>query len=100
MTLRATLVDWQRHKGGIPGFGHPLYPAGDVRAKALLQMLKKTEAGRSPAKLVAQAGQVLRKPATIDLALAALARAYDLPAGSAAHDFRAWPDGGLDWTRH
>jgi citrate synthase len=80
--LRATLVDWQRDKGVIPGFGHPLYPAGDVRAKALLQMLKKTDAGRSPAKLVAQAGQVLRKPATIDLALAALARAYNLPAGA------------------
>jgi citrate synthase len=80
--LRATLVDWQRNKGGVPGFGHPLYPAGDVRAKALLQMLKKTDAGRSPAKLVAQACRVLRKPATIDLALAALARAYDLPAGA------------------
>jgi citrate synthase len=80
--LRATLVDWQRNKGFIPGFGHPLYPAGDVRAKALLQMLKKTDAGRSPAKLVAQVCQVLRKPATIDLALAALARAYDLPAGA------------------
>jgi citrate synthase len=80
--LRATLVDWQRNKGGVPGFGHPLYPAGDVRAKALLQMLKKTDAGRSRAKLVAQACQVLRKPATIDLALAALARTYDLPAGA------------------
>jgi citrate synthase len=80
--LRATLVDWQRNKGVIPGFGHPLYPTGDVRAKALLQMLKKTDAGRSRAKLVAQACQVLRKPATIDLALAALARAYDLPAGA------------------
>jgi citrate synthase len=78
--LRATLVDWQRNKGVIPGFGHPLYPAGDVRAKALLQMLKKTDVGRSPAKLVSQASQLLRKPATIDLALAALARAYDLPA--------------------
>jgi citrate synthase len=80
--LRATLVDWQRNKGVIPGFGHPLYPAGDVRAKALLQMLKKTDSGRSPAKLVAQACHVLRKPATIDLALSALARAYDLPAGA------------------
>jgi citrate synthase len=80
--LRATLVDWQRNKRGVPGFGHPLYPAGDVRAKALLQMLKKTDAGRSSAKLVAAACHVLRKPATIDLALAALARAYDLPAGA------------------
>jgi citrate synthase len=80
--LRSSLVDWQRNKGGIPGFGHPLYPAGDVRAKALLQMLKKTDAGCSPAKLVAQACRVLRKSATIDLALAALARAYDLPPGA------------------
>jgi citrate synthase len=81
-TLRTTLVEWHREKGFVPGFGHPLYPTGDVRAKALLQMLKKTKAGRSQAKLVTQAVQVLRKPATIDLVLAALARAYDLPASS------------------
>ena len=81
-TLRATLVDWHREKGFVPGFGHPLYPTGDIRAKALLQMLKKTKVGQSQAKLVAQAVQVLRKPATIDLALAALTRAYDLPASS------------------
>ncbi|HYZ75449.1 MAG TPA: citrate/2-methylcitrate synthase [Chthoniobacterales bacterium] len=45
-------------------------------------MLKKTRMGQSQAKLVSQAVQVLRKPATIDLALAAVARAYDLPASS------------------
>ena len=73
-------MEWQREKGFVPGFGHPLYPAGDVRAKALLQMLKKTTAGQVQAKLVAQAAQVVRKPATIDLALAALARTFDLPA--------------------
>jgi citrate synthase len=80
--LRTTLVEWHREKGFVPGFGHPLYPAGDVRAKAILQMLKKTRIGQSQAKLVAQAVQVLRKPATIDLVLAALARAYGLPATS------------------
>ena len=81
-TLRTTLVEWHREKGFVPGFGHPLYPAGDVRAKALLQMLKKTRVGQSQAKLVAQAVQVLRKPATIDLVLAALARAHGLPAST------------------
>jgi citrate synthase len=80
--LRTTLVEWHREKGFVPGFGHPLYPAGDVRAKALLQKLKKTRLGQSQAKLVAEAVQILRKPATIDLVLAALARAYGLPAGS------------------
>jgi citrate synthase len=80
--LRTTLVEWHREKGFVPGFGHPLYPAGDVRAKVLLQMLKKTRVGQSQAKLVAQAVQVLRKAATIDLVLAALARAYGLPATS------------------
>jgi citrate synthase len=80
--LRAILVDWQREKGFIPGFGHPLYPGGDIRAKALLQMLRKVKAGEAQAKVVAQAGQLLRKPATIDLALAAMARAFDLPASS------------------
>jgi citrate synthase len=81
-TLRTTLVEWQREKGFVPGFGHPLYPGGDIRAKALLQMLKKIRVGQAQAKLVVQAGQVLRRPATIDLALAAVARAFDLPASS------------------
>jgi citrate synthase len=80
--LRTTLVEWQREKGFIPGFGHPLYPGGDIRAKALLQMLKRIRVGQAQAKLVVQAAQVLRKPATIDLALAAVARAFDLPASS------------------
>ena len=81
-TLRTTLVNWQREKGVVPGFGHLLYPTGDVRAKALLQMLKKTSVGQSQARLVAEAVQVVRKPANIDLVLAALARAYGLPASS------------------
>jgi citrate synthase len=81
-TLWSTLVEWQREKGPIPGFGHPLYPGGDIRAKALLQMLEKTRVGRAQAKLVTQAAQVLRKPATIDLALAAVAHAFDLPVSS------------------
>ncbi|MFZ0502895.1 MAG: citrate synthase family protein [Chthoniobacterales bacterium] len=80
--LRTTLVEWQRQKGFIPGFGHPLYPGGDIRAKALMQMLRKIRAGEAQAKRVTQAAQVLRKPANIDLALAAVARAFDLPAGS------------------
>jgi citrate synthase len=80
--LRPTLVKWQRERGQVPGFGHPLYPSGDIRAKLLLPMLKQTKGGFSRVRLIAQASQVLRKPATIDLALAALARAFELPAGS------------------
>jgi len=96
--LRPALVRWQRDRGLVPGFGHPLYPAGDVRAKLLLQMLKQTKAGLSQAKLVAQACQVLRKPATIDLALAALARAFALPAGSPLQIFALGRTAG--WIGH
>ncbi|MEV0729741.1 citrate synthase [Polymorphospora sp. NPDC050346] len=34
-----TVSDRLRAGGGVPGFGHPLYPAGDPRAATLLELL-------------------------------------------------------------
>lgn len=65
----------------LPGFGHPLYPHGDVRAKALLDRI----APRLPvaAEIVSTiGGQAGRRP-SLDFALVALRRALRLPAGSA-----------------
>ncbi len=66
---------------GIPGFGHPLYPQGDVRATALLGYLlphhPEWRAWMDEAK--AQTGQ----HPNIDLALVALRRHLRLPSGGA-----------------
>lgn len=65
----------------IPGFGHPLYPDGDIRAAAILARL----APRLPeAMAIAEAVEGLtgRRP-SVDFALVALRRALKLPEGAA-----------------
>lgn len=65
----------------LPGFGHPLYPHGDVRAKALLDRL----AARIPiaAEIVATVHDVTGRHPSLDFALVVLRRALRLPPGSA-----------------
>ncbi|RAH95328.1 excisionase [Acuticoccus sediminis] len=65
----------------MPGFGHPLYPSGDIRAKAILAAV----GPRLPAALaIAEAVHDLtgRAP-NLDFALVALRRDLGLPEGSA-----------------
>jgi citrate synthase len=86
----------------LPGFGHPLYPDGDPRGAELL-------ARAGPAggvdDLVTLAREELGLQPTLDLGLAALARARGLPPGGAfalfalgrsagwvAHAREAWAD--------
>ena len=67
----------------LPGFGHPLYPDGDIRASTLLKLTRETggdpevvgfcEAIQSAAR--AMTGEF----ANVDFALVALARAFALP---------------------
>lgn len=64
----------------LPGFGHHLYPEGDVRAALLLEMLPR----QGPA--AALAGEVMALTGlapSVDFALVALRRHLQLPAGSA-----------------
>jgi len=64
----------------VPGFGHPLYPAGDPRATALLALLPRAARGeRLCAAVSARTGQ----PPTVDYALVALCEALGLAPGSA-----------------
>lgn len=61
----------------IPGFGHPLYPDGDPRAKALLdQMILPTALAELQAGVIEATGQL----PNIDFALVALRDTYRLPA--------------------
>ena len=73
----------QRLEAGedIPGFGHPLYPDGDVRAKALLDAMM--PASLDTARLAATVKQLTGAEPSIDFALVALRRYLDLPEGAA-----------------
>lgn len=71
----------------LPGFGHPLYPGGDPRGRALLRMLDDAFPGSDDLARARQAAaaavELAGKPPTIDFALALLARRLNLPAGAA-----------------
>jgi citrate synthase len=73
----------------IPGFGHPLYPGGDPRARLILQLL----AEDFPAEFaniqrrIKDSERVLRKSANVDLALAVVSKVLALPVHSGFHMF-------------
>jgi citrate synthase len=80
---RRTVVDRLRRGEEVPCFGQPLYPDGDPRGKALLEIAAEIAPG-SPAVDLAQAlaaagRELLRDHPTIDFGLVALARALGLP---------------------
>ncbi len=84
----------------IPGFGHPLYPAGDPRAVPLLQYAERSERVevrtlRAIRRAMQRAGQ---PPPTIDFALVSLAQALGLVKGSAALLFFVGRSAG--WVAH
>jgi citrate synthase len=85
-SLQGALGERLRRGESIDGFGHPLYPDGDPRAVALMDLLRERYP-RSPERAyaadVAEAGAVItRERPTIDFALAALTRVLRLPTGS------------------
>lgn len=66
---------------GVPGFGHPLYPSGDIRASAILERILPVlpEAAEIAKAVFDLTG---RRP-SLDFALVGLQRALKLPDGSA-----------------
>jgi citrate synthase len=60
----------------LPGFGHPLYPDGDVRAAALLEVLPSNEAYTQ---LMDYVERTVGERPNIDFALAVIAATFDLP---------------------
>lgn len=67
---------WLDRHGFLPGFGHPLYPQGDVRAAALAPRIATEPLMRELQDLVLDLTGTLPN---IDFALTALARAMRLP---------------------
>jgi len=96
--------------GGLPGFGHPLYPDGDPRGAELLRRGGVDPDGPAgsrdaDAALVASAMERLGLRPTLDLGLVVLSRRLGLPAGApfalfalgrsagwAAHALETWED--------
>jgi citrate synthase len=82
---QALCAAYLRRGDRLPGFGHPLYPAQDPRARLLLDLMAEHAAPLvAEARRIAAAGVALigRQP-NIDFALALLRRALDLPEGAA-----------------
>jgi citrate synthase len=72
----AALLDWLGERRIVPGFGHQLYPRGDIRCRALLAAVDITPAFER----LRRAGEtVLDEAPNIDFGLATLTAAYDLP---------------------
>ena len=82
---RAVVASRLRRGEALPGFGHPLYPAGDPRARLLLRLAEAAgnRAEWLGARSLRNAGAVLlQEEPNLDFALVALARAYRLPAAA------------------
>jgi len=72
----ATVRDWLLQGRPIAGFGHPLYPAGDLRAAVLLKHFPLPPAY---AELRDVVEEVIGERPNVDFALAALTKVFDLP---------------------
>ncbi|HXC38396.1 MAG TPA: citrate/2-methylcitrate synthase [Burkholderiales bacterium] len=75
-TAADAVVRARLEAGPLPGFGHPLYPGGDVRAQALLGRFKVPE---EFSLLADSVRRLSGESPNVDFALAALGVACDLP---------------------
>lgn len=78
------LREWLGEGRIVPGFGHRLYPRGDIRAETLLGAIDAPTAFR---KLAQVAEELLGDRPNVDFALAALVAAHGLPAHAPATIF-------------
>jgi citrate synthase len=96
------VLDQRGRRGeGIPGFGHPLYPAGDPRAVSLLNAAGKLAPRPARGRAALAIADAMRRqglPATVDFALTALAATLALPKGVAALVFALGRTAG--WVAH
>jgi citrate synthase len=76
---RRALHDWLSRGHRLPAFGHPLYPEGDARAKALLTQFELPEIF---VQLREAAAELSEDEPNVDFALAALADRYGLPVNA------------------
>jgi citrate synthase len=91
----AAVREWLAHDRPLAAFGHPLYPAGDARCAALLEVIELPPAFAS---LRATGEKLLGEAANIDFALAAMAAVHKLPADAPLMLFALARTVG--WTAH
>jgi citrate synthase len=88
---RKVISNRLRRGEGIPGFGHPLYPEGDPRGRALLHQtaraLPRNQAVELAREVVEEVRNLTGERPTIDIALATVARALHTPPGGAVAIF-------------
>jgi citrate synthase len=87
-----------RRGQGVPGFGHILYPEGDPRGRALLELCPKNAERARAQGFVDAARSLLGSEPTLDLGLIALARSLGLPASAAFKLFALGRSAG--WLAH
>jgi citrate synthase len=101
-SVRAVIAECERRGEEIPGFGHPLYPAADPRAEALLasamRLAKRNERVSALFALVEAMRAQGREPPSCDVGLVALASALRFPPGSATALFALARTAG--WIAH
>ncbi|HEY2739315.1 MAG TPA: citrate/2-methylcitrate synthase, partial [Thermoanaerobaculia bacterium] len=73
-----TLAARLRRGEEIPGFGHTLYPGGDPRAAALLEIAAATKPELATS-LIEAARELIGEPPNLDFGLVTLARGLGLP---------------------
>ncbi len=80
------IAGYLRRGEAIPGFGHPLYPAGDPRGEALLEAIFRACPPSSALSLAKETelavGHLLEARPNIDFGLAVLAECLQLPRGA------------------
>jgi citrate synthase len=79
---RALVASRLRRGEAVPGFGHPLYAAGDPRASLLLRLAASSghKAEWRAVRNLARAGsELLQEHPNLDFGLAAITRTYGLP---------------------
>ena len=80
--MRDIIANRLKHGDGLPGYGHRLYPSGDPRAIALLQLVKASGNEREKNRIrsfVRISSQVVHDHPNLDFGLAAVTLAYGLP---------------------
>ncbi len=94
--------EWLSRGEQVPGFGHPLYPAGDPRGALLIELARAHGARSEPAKTALALIDAMQRgghPApTLDAGLVTLCSCLELPSGSAAAIFALGRSAG--WVAH
>jgi citrate synthase len=97
-----TVRAWLARGEQVPGFGHPLYPAGDPRGALLIELARahgaRTEAARSALSMLDAMSRGGHPAPTLDAGLVTLCLCLGLPRGAAAVIFAVGRTAG--WVAH